>query len=119
RCAGGRNGQGQEHECERAVRGPRHRRRCRAGHAGGMMRRLMSCLALCAVASSASALSLYDESTFQSLTSDRRALRPGDSLTVLVMENSSASTTANTTTKKTGGITGGLKGNATHGASVS
>jgi flagellar basal body L-ring protein FlgH len=53
-----------------------------------------------------SAQSLYDEATFQSLTSDRRALKPGDSLTVLVVENSSASASANTTTQKTGAITG-------------
>lgn len=68
-------------------------------------------VALWGVAAAASAQSLYDEGSFQSLTADRRALRPGDSLTVLVMESSSASATANTTTQKTGGITAGLTAN--------
>lgn len=69
-------------------------------------------VALWGVAAAVSAQSLYDEASFQSLTADRRALRPGDSLTVLVMENSSASASANTTTSKTGGITAGIKANS-------
>lgn len=69
----------------------------------------LCCGTLLAVA--AQAQSLYNADTFQSLTSDRRALKPGDSLTVLVVENSSASATANTTTQKTGGITAGIKAN--------
>ena len=68
-------------------------------------------VALWGATAAASAQSLYDEGSFQSLTADRRALRPGDSLTVLVMESSSASATANTTTQKTGGITAGLTAN--------
>src|SRR5258708_4915872 len=76
----------------------------------------IACLALCGVVSLASAQSLYTEESFQSLTADRRALRPGDSLTVLVIETSSASASANTTTNKTGGITGGAKGTATYGS---
>lgn len=43
------------------------------------------------------AASLYQEGAYQSLTSDRKAHRAGDLLTVLVYENSSASSTANTT----------------------
>ena len=65
-------------------------------------------IALWSAAAAAPAQSLYNEATFQSLTADRRALRPGDSLTVLVMENSSASASANTTTQKVGGITAGI-----------
>ena len=43
------------------------------------------------------AASLYQEGGYQALTSDRKAHRAGDLLTVLVYENSSASSTANTT----------------------
>lgn len=46
------------------------------------------------------AASLYQESAYQSLTSDRKAHRAGDLLTVLVYENSSASSTANTSTAR-------------------
>lgn len=81
----------------------------------GIAATILSCVALCGAASLASAQSLYSEATFQSLTADRRALRPGDSLTVLVLEAASASASANTTTNKTGGITGAAKGSATTG----
>jgi flagellar L-ring protein precursor FlgH len=40
--------------------------------------------------------SLYNEATFRPLVSDRRARLPGDLVTVLVYENSSASTSADT-----------------------
>lgn len=52
--------------------------------------------------------SLYDEANFRSFTADQRALRVGDSLTVLVVENASATTSANTQTRKSGGV--GLTG---------
>ena len=56
------------------------------------------------------AVSLYkDESNFRSLTSDKRAYRVGDMLTVLVMENSSATANANTTAEKRGGLLFGWK----------
>lgn len=42
------------------------------------------------------AVSLYKEELFQPLASDRRASRRGDLVTVMVVENSSASSTANT-----------------------
>lgn len=45
----------------------------------------------------ASAKSLYQEGMYRALTSDRKAHRVGDLLTVLVYENASASSTANTT----------------------
>jgi flagellar L-ring protein precursor FlgH len=48
--------------------------------------------------------SLYQAESFQSLTADRRAYRVGDALTVLVLENSSASSSADTTTEKRGGV---------------
>lgn len=48
--------------------------------------------------------SLYRDESFQSLTADRRAYRVGDALTVLVVENSSASSSADTTTEKRGGV---------------
>jgi flagellar L-ring protein FlgH len=48
--------------------------------------------------------SLYNEASFRALTSDHRAYRVGDLLTVLIVENSSASTTADTTTDRRGGV---------------
>ena len=53
--------------------------------------------------------SLYKEATFQSLVSDRRAYRIGDSITVHVFENSSASASADTSTQKSGGFGFGIK----------
>ena len=72
--------------------------------------RFVTALTLGALAQTGFGQSLYDPNTFQSLTSDRRAFKAGDSITVLVMENSSASTSANTTTSKSGSLTAGLKG---------
>ena len=63
--------------------------------------RLLSLLLLVA-APSAWCDSLYQPETFRPLTSDQRAYRIGDALTVLVVENSSASNSANTTTTKQG-----------------
>jgi flagellar L-ring protein precursor FlgH len=74
-----------------------------------------------ALAGSAPALavSLYQgEGSYRSLTSDKRAYRVGDMLTVLVMENSSASANANTNTEKSGGLTFGMK-TSTRGESAS
>jgi len=80
--------------------------------------RAILCIATLSVPALACAVSLYDEGTFQSLTADRRALRPGDTLTVLVVENSSASASANTTTNKTGGLTGSVKAAGGSGAAI-
>jgi flagellar L-ring protein precursor FlgH len=56
------------------------------------------------------AASLYQgESNFRSLTADNRAYRVGDMLTVLVMENSSASANANTSAENRGGLLFGWK----------
>lgn len=74
-----------------------------------------------ALAGSAQALSasLYQgEGSYRSLTSDKRAYRVGDMLTVLVIENSSASANANTNTEKSGGLTFGMK-TSTRGESAS
>ena len=56
--------------------------------------------ALCGAAAPALADSLYNPQTYRSLVADRKAMRPGDKLTVLIVENTSAQTTANTQTEK-------------------
>lgn len=43
---------------------------------------------------------LFDAAAYRPLTSDRRAYRVGDTLTVLVLENSSASANADTSSRK-------------------
>lgn len=53
-----------------------------------------------AIQNPAHAASLYEEQTFRPLTADRKALRPGDLLTVQVYENSSATTSADTGTRR-------------------
>lgn len=59
-------------------------------------------------ASASGAVDLYREGDYRPLTADARAHRVGDSLTVLVMETSSAASTADTTSKRKTdlGITG-------------
>jgi flagellar L-ring protein precursor FlgH len=44
---------------------------------------------------------LYDEHTYRPLASDKRAHLPGDAVTIMIYENSSASTTADTTVQRT------------------
>lgn len=58
--------------------------------------------ALLAIPLSSPAESLYREQNFRPLVGDRKAFRPGDSLTILVLENASATASANTTTEKKG-----------------
>ena len=67
----------------------------------------------CCAAVPAAAVSLYEETSYRALTSDRRAQKAGDLLTVLVFENSSATATADTTGDKTGGFGFGLESNFT------
>jgi flagellar L-ring protein precursor FlgH len=69
---------------------------------------------LCAVLSveSVAAATLYQEAAYQSLTSDRKAHRMGDLLTVLVYENASASSTANTTATRDAQVGLGLAWNS-------
>lgn len=48
--------------------------------------------------------SLYKESSYQPLAADRSLYRVGDTVTVMVFENSSASASADTKTEKSGGL---------------
>ena len=52
--------------------------------------------------------SLYLEGSFRPLTADNKAFRVGDSLTVQVFENSSASTSADTGTRRNNDISGSV-----------
>jgi flagellar L-ring protein FlgH len=52
--------------------------------------------------------SLFQEEKFQALTSDRKARRPGDALTVLIFENASATSSANTSAGRDAGAQFGL-----------
>jgi len=62
--------------------------------------RLILCLTFLIAALSAQAESLYSESNFRPLASDKRSHLPGDALTVMIYENSSASTNADTSLQK-------------------
>lgn len=66
------------------------------------------CLGLLLWASAAAPDSLFDESTYRSLASDHRALDVGDNLTVLIVENASATATADTRTAKSGALAGSV-----------
>lgn len=57
--------------------------------------------------------SLYQERTYQSLASDRKAHRRGDLITVLVYENASASSAANTITGRDANVAFNLDGIST------
>ena len=73
--------------------------------------RMRCVLALAAVLGTvvpAAAESLYQEGAFRPLTADNKAFRAGDSLTIQVFENSSASTSANTGTRRGNDITGSV-----------
>ena len=64
---------------------------------------LVAVLALTSMGA-AQATSLYQEKTYQPLASDRRALHKGDLVTIMVMENSSATSSANTTSGRNGSV---------------
>lgn len=70
------------------------------------MKTLMHCALLstlaCAIgtASCLHAEDLYNEKNYRPLASDKRAHLPGDAITILIYENSSASTSANTTVQR-------------------
>ncbi len=78
------------------------------------MRRLFSFAHVAILASTllgaipAPAADLYQGSAYESLTADRRASRPGDIVTILIYENSSASNTADTSTKTGFGAQGNV-----------
>lgn len=55
--------------------------------------------------------SLYKESTYRALTSDNKAYRVGDVLTVQVFENSTASTSIDTGTRRKEGVSAELSKN--------
>lgn len=65
-----------------------------------MKKAMIMTVLLLGVMSQSAAESLYKPETYRALTSDRRAYRVGDILTVLVVENSSASATSGTSTDK-------------------
>jgi len=54
------------------------------------------------------AASLFQSDSYQSLTADRRASKPGDIVTILVYENSTASNTADTSTKASFSVQGSV-----------
>ncbi len=60
-------------------------------------------------AGSCYAESLYQEKTFRPLTSDNKALRVGDVITVQIFENSSASTNSDTTTRRKNNLSASLR----------
>lgn len=53
--------------------------------------------------------SLYNERSFRPLTSDNKAFRAGDMVTVQIFENSSASTNSDTTTRRKNNLAGSLR----------
>ncbi|HEY9023921.1 MAG TPA: flagellar basal body L-ring protein FlgH [Burkholderiaceae bacterium] len=55
---------------------------------------------LLAAAASAAAQSLYDPKSFRPLTADSKAFRPGDIVTIQIVENASASANADTDLKR-------------------
>ncbi|MFS2053761.1 flagellar basal body L-ring protein FlgH [Variovorax sp. Varisp41] len=62
----------------------------------------------CGIALPAASESLYQEGSFRPLTADNKAFRVGDSLTIQVFENSSASSSANTGTRRANDISGSV-----------
>lgn len=65
---------------------------------------LALCLGVTLGAVELHAQSLYDESTFRSLTADRKAFRTGDVLTVQVIENATAAANADTGTSRSNNL---------------
>ena len=59
----------------------------------------------------ANAESLYQEGSFQPLTGDNKAFKVGDSLTVQVFENSSATSSADTGTRRSNDLAGSVTRN--------
>ncbi|BFG79451.1 flagellar basal body L-ring protein FlgH [Paraburkholderia terrae] len=54
------------------------------------------------------ATNLFEADSYQSLTADRRASKPGDVVTILIYENSSASNTADTSTNTNFALNGSI-----------
>lgn len=76
-----------------------------------MSRSLPIACALVALAAAgpARAESLYDPATYRALAADRKAFRPGDILTVQVIENSSAASSTDTSTQRRNGLDASLR----------
>lgn len=68
----------------------------------------MAYIGLALVCGIAGAQSLYEESTYRALASDRKAYRVGDIITVQVYEQSSATTTTDTSTQRTNALNVGV-----------
>ena len=60
----------------------------------------LAALLLALAATSVAAQSLYDPKTFRPLTADSKAFRPGDVVTIQIVENASASANADTDLKR-------------------
>ncbi|HLX02569.1 MAG TPA: flagellar basal body L-ring protein FlgH [Trinickia sp.] len=73
-----------------------------------LTRALAAALAAAAATPHALAENLYQPDTYQSLTADRRASQPGDIVTILVYENSSASNAADTSTNTNFNVSGSV-----------
>jgi len=76
-----------------------------------VIRPLPLACALTALATAGPALaeSLYDPATYRSLAADRKAFRPGDVLTVQVVESSSATSSTDTSTQRRNGLDASLR----------
>jgi len=70
--------------------------------------RLAGAALLALLASSAWAESLYNEQSFHPLAGDNKAYRVGDTLTVLIYEQSSGTTTTDTSTQRTNNLNAGV-----------
>lgn len=79
-----------------------------------MSARSAAAAALVLASALAGAQGLYREDSFRPLTADHRAYRVGDALTVLVVENASASASADTSTEKSAGIALSVTGPSTN-----
>lgn len=77
--------------------------------------RSLVAVALAGWACLARAESLFNAGTYRPLTSDRKAFRVGDLLTVNVFENSSATTSSDTTTQRKNGLDASLGTSAING----
>lgn len=75
------------------------------------LRAAMALSAALCVALPSPAESLYQEGSFQSFTSDHKAFRVGDSLTIQVFENSSATSSADTGTRRSNDLSGSVQHN--------
>jgi flagellar L-ring protein FlgH len=66
----------------------------------------MTMMGMALLSSPSRCANLFDEERYQPLIADHRASRPGDTVTVLIYENSSASNCADTSTNTSFGVNG-------------